>query len=55
MDDNEHDPKPQAAHDRPETRVHQDPSTNTSPPSNPPIDGEALEKGKEKLNSVVNW
>ncbi|HEX8104568.1 MAG TPA: hypothetical protein VF533_18265 [Solirubrobacteraceae bacterium] len=40
---------------QPETGVDQDPSQNTAPPSNPPVDQEALEKGKENLDSVVSW
>ena len=43
------------AQSRPQDGVAQDPSTNTSPPSNPEVDREALEKGKEKLDSVVSW
>lgn len=55
MDDNQHDPKPEPTQAQPETGIHHDPSTNTAPPSNPPIDEEALEKGKENLNRVVSW
>ena len=32
-----------------------DPATNTAPPSNPETDGEAVDKGKEKLDQVVSW
>ena len=40
---------------QPETGVDQDPSKNTSPPSNPAVDQNALDKGKENLDSVVSW
>ena len=39
----------------PESGIDQDPATNTAPPSNPPVDQDALEKGKEKLDGVVSW
>ena len=59
MSQNENDPTqdPQATtgQAQPETGIDQDPSKNTAPPSNPPTDHEAVEKGKEKLDSVVNW
>ncbi len=55
MDHNEHDPKLEESQARPEAGIDQDPSKNTAPPSNPPIDEEALEKGKENINSVVSW
>ena len=59
MTPNEQDPTtsatPAEGQARPETGINQDPSTNTSPPSNPAIDEEALEKGKENINSVVSW
>jgi len=40
---------------RPETGIDRDPSTNTTPRSNPPVDQEAVDKGKEKLGAIVNW
>jgi len=40
---------------RPETGIDQDPSKNTAPPSNPPVEEDALEAGKEKLGRIVNW
>ncbi len=55
MDSREHDPKPEETQAQPETGIDRDPSANTAPPSNPPIDHEALEKGKENINSVVSW
>jgi len=58
MAPNEHDPhtgEPTEGQARPETGVEQDPSKNTTPPSNPPADAEAVEKGKENLDSVVSW
>ena len=59
MNQNEHTPEQDATETqgqaRPETGIDQDPSQNTSPPSNPETDHEAVEKGKENLNSVVNW
>ena len=56
-----HDEVPQRSetegHDesRPETGLSKDPSQNTSPPSNPPIEQDALDAGKEKLERIVNW
>ena len=32
-----------------------DPAHNTAPPSNPEVDREAVEQGKEKLDRIVNW
>lgn len=59
MNQNEQDPTtpgtPAEGQARPETGIDQDPSQNTSPPSNPPVDQEALDKGKENINSVVSW
>ena len=40
---------------RPETGIDADPSENTTPPSNPPVDEEAVAEGEEKLGSIVNW
>ncbi len=40
---------------QPETGISQDPATNTAPPSNPEVDDKAVEQGKEKLDSIVNW
>jgi hypothetical protein len=40
---------------QPETGISQDPSTNTAPPSNPEVDDKAVEQGKDKLDSIVNW
>ena len=28
---------------------------NTAPPSNPEVEQEAVEQGKEKLDRIVNW
>ena len=55
MDSSEHDPKLEETQAQPETGIDQEPSKNTAPPSNPPIDQEALDKGKENINSVVSW
>lgn len=40
---------------RPETGIDADPSENTTPRSNPPVDQAAVDEGEEKLGSIVNW
>ncbi len=49
------DPQVTTGQTQPESGVDQDPATNTAPPSNPPVDRDAVEQGKEKLDSIVNW
>ena len=41
--------------DAPDSPEHRNPAENTSPPSNPEVDQEAVEQGKEKLDRIVNW
>ena len=41
-----HDDAPDASEDR-------NPAQNTSPPSNPEVDQDAVEQGKEKLDRIV--
>ena len=55
QNDTTQDPQSNPGQTQPETGIEQDPSTNTAPPSNPPTDRDAVEKGKEKLDSIVNW
>jgi len=55
MTQNERTPEPDDEQKQPETGVNQDPATNTAPPSNPEMDREAVEEGKETLERVVNW
>jgi len=56
-----HDEEPQSSEPEPrdqarsETGLSKDPSQNTSPPSNPPIEQDALDAGREKLERIVNW
>ena len=46
---------PTAGPEQPGTGIDADPSRNTAPPSNPPVDADAVAQGKEKLESIVNW
>ena len=39
----------------PASGIDRDPATNTTPRSNPPVDEDAVKKGEEKLDSIVNW
>ena len=47
--------QPRNDQSRPETGIDVDPSENTTPRSNPPVDRAEVEKGKEKLEGIVNW
>jgi hypothetical protein len=52
MTEDDTTPAPDAAPDAPERR---NPAENTAPPSNPEVEQDALEQGKEKLDRIVNW
>ena len=44
-----------APDDAPEAAERPNPAHNTSPPSNPDVEQDAVEQGKEKLDRIVNW
>lgn len=59
MSPDEHDPTQDETtatdQSQPTTGIDADPSQNTSPPSNPPVDERAVREGEEKLGGIVNW
>jgi len=55
LHDAEQPKTPRDDQSRPETGITQDPSENTTPPSNPPVDERAVAEGEEKLGAIVNW